>query len=210
MLNLRDFYSIITKPADTSRGVVLLLPDKTVVFNEFKNIMYEMDIIFYEQEYGIMTFYIEQLKSVITTIDEQLEKGQKKPEINIELKSLVQFNILGNKPLFEVINQFKLFTKVVHSEEFNPSIKESILANKANAGRYNYIVDANDKKYLMMIYKGLIPITKNDKVNLSIQRIDTSIYEESELSNNVFLGKFIVYRKKDKLTITEYILFRDL
>lgn len=202
MLNLREFYSTITKPADTSRGIVVLLPDRTVVFNEFKNIVIELNTVFLEGEVECLTFFIQDIKAIITEADSQLLKGQAKPEIIIPIEKLFHLNLDGIYPLVDRYNWFKSYNINVHTEPFDEDIREAILAAKSSGGVYNYIIDANNTSYFMIIYKGLVTMAKADTVTVEV------MINPNE--PQFFVTKFTTFKKKEKLQITSYIPFLNI
>lgn len=200
MLNLREFYSTITKPADTSRGVVILLQDKTIIFNEFNNVMYEINRVYLEEGFSQLSFYITNIKQIITDVDSQLLKGQDKPDIIIPLQNLLSINIGNNIfPLIDKRNWFNTYNFSVHKESFNQEIRDMINASKSNGGSYRYIIQNEHGSFFMIIYKGLINMAKNNIVNVEI------LLNHAEPA--FFIAKFTTYKKKEDLCITQYIPF---
>jgi hypothetical protein len=98
-----------------------------------------------------------------------------------------------------LVNDYNI---LMHEEPFREQMKEDILAGKAASGKYDYIIQGPNYRYFIMLYKGLIPITKADTVNIRVL--------ENPNMPTVFAANFITTKKKEKLIFNQYMAFRKL
>jgi hypothetical protein len=97
----------------------------------------------------------------------------------------------------------------------HPTILDMI-ASKAASGRFNLIVeDSSMNRFLMIIYKGLLPINKADTVTINIFKPIESNYfmhdnylKSYTRQEDHFMTKFDIYKKKEKILIEQYMLFK--
>ena len=82
------------------------------------------------------------------------------------------------------------------NEEFHNYNPEMLFMKSAEGSRMFNI----DERFLMTSFNAIHPATKSDKVELIIRDYDYYSY----------IGEFIIYRKKDKSQLHEFIRFRKL
>lgn len=91
----------------------------------------------------------------------------------------------------------------------------NIITSNASSGRFNLIVNGSKDRYLMIIYKGLLPLTKADTINLSIYKpivenkiIYNEYYQNYDIEEDHFMTRFDIFKKKEKILIQQYMLFK--
>lgn len=114
----------------------------------------------------------------------------------------------------KLINEYR-YHDTINDLHLHPTILD-LMSSKSNSGRFNLIVeDRTTNRYLMIIYKGLLPLVKADTMNLTIfkpavsNRVFYNEYKNDyDLEEDHFMAKFDIYKKKEKLIVQQYMLFK--
>lgn len=84
----------------------------------------------------------------------------------------------------------------------NESVIQDLMNSKAADGQFKLKIFNGINKYLLTLFKGIIPLNKPDIVSLSIL--------EKENNNIDFFARFDIYKKKNKIFIEEYINYKKV
>lgn len=98
--------------------------------------------------------------------------------------------------LYSKIADMQLYPIIHRNDEFHKSNFEMLSMKMSECSRM-FIVD---ERFLMTSFNSIHPVTKSDKVELIIRDYDYYSY----------IGEFIIYRKKDKSRLHEFLRFRKL
>ena len=98
--------------------------------------------------------------------------------------------------LYSKIADIQLHPIIYKNEEFHKSNFDMLSMKLADCSRMFTV----DERFLMTSFNSIHPATKADKVELVIRDYDYYSY----------IGEFIIYRKKDKSRLHEFLRFRKL
>lgn len=123
-------------------------------------------------------------------------------EGNVLLSNIERFVVNNDVHIRNIINLDKKINEIIITNTNTMNVDnvrdnqqfENAIALKSNQGIGLYKVS---EKYILSIFKGLLPINKGDKVSLSIY----------DINDNRFLTRFIVTKPKIKKIITVSVMY---
>lgn len=117
---------------------------------------------------------------------------------NVETISLINHIELGINfdELFNKVMSIQ-YKKVLYKEENIQSLVPDMFYMKVNDGSKMFCID---KRFLMTSFNAIHPANKTDRVDLIIRDYDEYSY----------VAEFIIYKKKDKYQLHEFLRFRKI